>query len=180
MAASHARSTRMRSVVISGLCICLFDTPCLCEPCKNGWTDRVDVQDVDSGGSNKPCIKWRPDPRTGSDTLWRKRGNKYPACSDLPVVNFIRRRAAAMRPLATHTVTTGYYCSYSMHVVMHRPVGRKWNGGVFCKRSGNGGCFVKKSGKWGVFFAYASNAPPAYGPDTLIPDVVSYSVTLKE
>jgi len=28
------------------------------EPCKNGWTGQDDVSVEDSGGSNKPCIRW--------------------------------------------------------------------------------------------------------------------------
>ena len=39
-----------------GWSVCLSLT--LCEPCKNGSTDRDVVWAEDSGGSKEPCIRW--------------------------------------------------------------------------------------------------------------------------
>jgi len=47
--------------------------PCW-ELCKNGWTNRDVVWDVDSGGRQEACIRWAPDSHMWTARLRAKRG----------------------------------------------------------------------------------------------------------
>jgi len=53
---SHRSSAYVRAAYCYGL---LQSTATLCsELCKNGWTDRDAVWDLDLGGSKEACISW--------------------------------------------------------------------------------------------------------------------------
>jgi len=50
---------RQSSVVCRSVCLSVCLSVCHDrEPCRNGWTVRYTVWDVDSGGSKEPCIRW--------------------------------------------------------------------------------------------------------------------------
>jgi len=51
-----------------GLSVCLS----VChsrEPCKNGWTERYAVWDVDSGGLKEACVRWGAHWRNLANTI---------------------------------------------------------------------------------------------------------------
>ena len=52
------------------------------EPCKNGWTDRDAVRDVDSGGPKDPCVTGSNSP-TQRDNFEGKRGSEGTLCREL-------------------------------------------------------------------------------------------------
>ena len=71
------------------------------ESCRNGWSDRDAVWDVDSRELKKPCIKWDPDPRkeTLSGVAWACQTCPQPAVNILSVIRLGQQRCGLWLPV---------------------------------------------------------------------------------